>query len=320
MFPHRTLGDRAKKAMIEAISKLGEDKTAYSKNVEKAAEAISKITGHRFIRFLSSGNCAIFTIVNALEGKIMIPDQGGWKGFKKYPKLLGKKICTVQTDLGLIDPETLESHIKKQQPQALFITSFAGYIAEQNIRAISEICKENNVLLVEDASGAIGDHELARGDSDVIVCSTGSPKILNLMSGGFISTNKEELLEKSREIIKACKIDPVICAGIIEELKDSSERIRLLNEYSNRLKEYLPKVVHRHKRGICVGFEVDDPKKVAAEAIKRGLITDLSRGFLTVCPIYERFLKRGIVVELKNLDVFRLSEEDISKIGEILNL
>ncbi|MEE8432520.1 MAG: hypothetical protein V3S16_14830, partial [Candidatus Desulfatibia sp.] len=175
-----------------------------------------------------------------------------------------------------------------------------------------------SVYLVEDASGAIGDGVLARGDADITVCSTGAPKILNVLSGGFVSTDHGEIINAA--VSAACRISPVTCAGIIEELKNASRVVETLVRYSAMLKEELGGVVHRDCRGISVGFETGDPKNFAKRARENGLVTDLNRGILTTCPRYERFLKKGVAVELKKLDILEVTEDDIAKIAEILKM
>jgi hypothetical protein len=248
----------------------------------------------------------------------MIPDQGGWKGFKRYSELMGKDICTLETDLGVVDTDTLEGELRKRTPGALFLTSFAGYIAEQDIKEIAKICHENSVYLVEDASGAIGDKILARGDADITICSTGAPKIVNVLSGGFMATAHMEILDKSMSVTSACRISPVTCAGITEELKNAPKVVETLVRYSDILKDELGGVVHQDRRGVCVGLETDDPKTFVKRARENGLVTDINQGFLTICPKYDRFLKKGVVVELKKLDILKMTEDDIAKIVEIL--
>jgi hypothetical protein len=322
-FPHRKPSLRAREAMAKAALNLGTESEYATRHKErnKALKQISAVTRHRHVKLVSSGDCAIFAVAKAINGKIMIPDQGGWKGFKYYPQLLGLEVCEVPTNLGMIDPSLLVKEIGEENPKALFLTSFAGYIAEQDFKEIARVCKENEVMLVEDASGAIGDKRLGNGKySDVILCSTGAPKIINLTIGGFFSTNKREIIDNSIEITSACKLSPVICAGIIEELKKARERIEALVNYSNVLKEELSTAVHKERRGICAGFELRDknPRAFALEARKKGLMTDFNQGFLTTCPRYERFLRKGIVVELKKLDVLEISEEDAVRIAAIL--
>lgn len=322
MFPHRKPCLEARKAMSAAALKLGSKACCASKHEEtrKVVQAISKVTKHRHVKLVSSGNAAILAVLKGINGRVMIPDQGGWKGFKSYPKLLGLEVCEVETDLGLIEPEVLVETIERHKPKGLLMTSFAGYMAEQDVREISMVCRENEVLLIEDASGAIGDDKLADGScADVIVCSTGAPKILNLLTGGFISTNNPEILGNAANVIKACRVSPVTCAGIVEELKNAGRTIKALTKAAGLLKNELRGVIHKDKRGICVGIELSgDAKKFAAEAGEKGLKTEFGAALLTSCPTYERFLKNGVAIELKKLDILEMKEENILEIAKIL--
>ncbi|MEE9564340.1 MAG: hypothetical protein V3V63_01380 [Candidatus Hydrothermarchaeaceae archaeon] len=320
MFLHRRPSLEARRAMSESALKLGEDTScvACHSEVVECKGVIKEMVGQKFVNPVASGNCAILAAVSAIDGKIMIPDQGGWRGFKDYPDLMGKEVCILETDLGVVNTDALDSELRKHNPGGLFLTSFAGYIAEQDIKEIAKICRENSVCLIEDISGAIGDKILARGDADITICSTGAPKIVNVLSGGFVSTDHKEILDRSARVTSACRISPVICAGITEELKNAPDIVERLVKYSAILKEELEDVVHRDSRGVCAGFEIDNPKRFVKRARENGLVTDANQGFLTACPRYERFLKNGVVVELKKLDILNVIEEDIAKIAEIL--
>ena len=57
----------------------------------------------------------------------------------------------------MVKIEVLENLIEKFNPEALFITSFAGYMAEQPLKDIYKVCDDMGVVMVEDASGGIGD-------------------------------------------------------------------------------------------------------------------------------------------------------------------
>ena len=72
-----------------------------------AQDKLAGMTNHKFSKLLSSGNAAIFTAMNAIDGAIMIPDQGAWNGFKQIAKFLNKDLITVKTDKGLIHEEHL---------------------------------------------------------------------------------------------------------------------------------------------------------------------------------------------------------------------
>ena len=72
-----------------------------------AQEKLAGMTNHKFSKLLSSGNAAIFTAMNAIDGAIMIPDQGAWNGFKQIARFLNKDLIVVKTDKGLITQEYL---------------------------------------------------------------------------------------------------------------------------------------------------------------------------------------------------------------------
>ncbi len=323
MFPHRKPGVETREAMANASLRLGMESEGASAHAEtkEAEKAISNLTGHRHAATMATGDCAILAALSAIGGKVVLPDQGTWKGFKRHTALLGIEVVEIKTDLGLLDIEALSQVLSEHAPGALCISSFAGYVAEQPIAEISKLCRENDCLLVEDASGAIGDAKLASSRyADVIVCSAGAPKILNLVTGGFLSTDVEEVYEGAKSIARACRLNPIVCAGLVEELKNAPRRVGILLRFSELLKEEFKDVVHPGKRGVCVGIELKkgDPRKVAREARARGLVTDLGNSLLTTCPRYERFLKNGLVIELKKLEILEMDEEEVLNIATIL--
>jgi hypothetical protein len=248
---------------------------------------------------------------------VLLPDQGIWGGTPKICNEQGIRTHSLKTDLGLIEPETLENALEENSPKALFITSFAGYIAEQDLERISRICREHNVLLIEDASSAIGDNQLGNGKhSDVIVASARTPKILNLSSGGFITTSVENIIEKIKKL-DSPPPDPIICAGITEELKHAQETIDKLTEISDRLKENIESAVHRGHRGICAGVLFNNPKKLAKNARRLGFLTRNGRALLTPCPRFDRFLEEGAAVELKKVDPDSVDKKVIADLSSL---
>ncbi len=326
MYPHRKPSRSAREAMSDSALVLGTEYCCIPNHGEtkEALRDIKDVTGHRYARLVSSGNAAILSVLKAINGSIALPDQGGWKAFKDFQAMFGQDVFEIKTDMGIVDPADLDRELKRLGPKAFCVPSFAGYIAEQDIKEISRVCRENGVMLVEDASGAIGDSRLAKGKySDVIVCSTGTPKILNLLSGGFFTTSRRQIMDDSIDIVKTCKMSPATAAGLIEELKDAGKLIDRLVGYSDILKEMLgdvADVVHADRRGICTGFRHPGPIELAKRAKENGMVTDFGRTFLTTCPRYERFLEYGIVVELKKLDVMEIDEVTIEEIGKTLKM
>ena len=296
-------------------------------NYHKIAESkLSNFTNHNHVKLVNSGNAAILTAMNSIDGAILVPDQGGWNGFKQIANFLNKKLITVKTNKGLIENEFLQESIlentesfNKNNQNALFFTSFAAYTAEQNIKEISEFCRENNILLVEDASGAISDSKkiLANGEySDIIIGSTGSPKIINVGYGGFISTNDNSVFDKSKLILKTAKINDMIASGIATEIDSAEDNLNKTIQACEYLKNNLDDVIHPDKRGINVIIKSDD--KSLSFNLRNNLKLD-SSGMVTKCPNYNRLKEKGVAIEIKNLDISCLEKENLDYIIETIN-
>ena len=133
---------------------------AISKNTEDfhqiSEKKFSEVTNHQFAKLVNSGNAAIMAAMNAVDGAILIPDQGGWNGFKQIAKFLNKDLIQIKTDKVLIKSDILEESLSlsnennlidfdnENNRSALFLTSFAAYTAEQDIAEISKILHKNN--------------------------------------------------------------------------------------------------------------------------------------------------------------------------------
>lgn len=285
---------------------------------QSAIDKIRTLTGHENVKITSSGNNGIFIALSAIEGDIIIPDQGGWHGFKQIAKFLNKNIITLKTDLGLIDPNSLDE-LDIRENSALIYTSFAGYCAEQDAKGISKYCRSNNITTIEDASAGIGDKENKLGKySDIVLASTGSPKIINAGSGGFISTADEEFFKKTALPQKLSKTSQIVCGGIDSELEDAGEKLELAINATCYLKKHLENAIHRDKRGVNVIIPHEDAKSIAWN-LKRTLKTD-KNGFITTCPNYNRINQKAIAVEIKNLDYSCLKEEYLDRILEELKI
>ena len=310
---HKKPSKEAREAMCEAVNQIP------SKNqlIKSAEKDICNLTHHKYSKILNSGNSAIFTVMSNFQGKIMVPDQGGWSGIIKIAEYLRLEIIYLPTDEGLINPNLLDDILIKETPEALFLTSFAGYTAEQPLKEIYNVCDEEGVALVEDASGALGDEtgQLANGKhSHIIVASTGSPKIVNVGNGGFISTDQEEVLETPLKFLQA---DHITCAGISQEIKNAPSILSKTISSCSYLKEKLEDVFHEDKRGINVICKADSPKKLATEL--RTALKVRKGGMISKCPRYDRILEDAVALEIKNLDVRCLTRENLDRMIEFVN-
>jgi hypothetical protein len=343
---YRRPSKNTREAMCRAAMNLKHMPGGRYEEMTTAEKGIINTTGHDHVKIVNSGNSAILAVMSTFKGKILIPDQGGWTGFKKMAEFLGIETKEVSTELGVMDTNILAESIKNNSPEALFITSFAGYTAEQPVREIYEVCDDLGVTLVEDASGSLGDEtgKLASGKhAHVIVASTGAPKTVNVGSGGFISTNDEKILGNAKNILKTLKSDPVTCAGITEEIKNATNILSKTLEACEFLKKELKKefdleedlvknekndikndmkkdfsknILHADKRGINIAISTDNPKKTGYE-LRKSLKVQ-GGNIVTVCPRYERIMADAVCIEIKNLDVKCLGHENLNEIIQII--
>ena len=292
------------------------DSTNYSQG---AIEKILNLTKHDFGKLVNSGNSAILIALSYFDGNVILPDQGGWNGFKQISRYLNKDFILTKTNQGLIDIESLRESIKKldkTKNNCLLITSFAAYTAEQDIKTISEVCHENDVYLIEDVSGSIGDCKLACGNySDIIISSTGSPKIVNVGNGGFISTNINEIFNE-KALINSAKCDNITSCGIFYEIDNAKTILSKTINACSYLKENLDDVVHSQKRGINVIVKSNNPKDLAWN-IKNEINLE-GRSMITNCPNYNRIKEKAIAIEIKNLNVDCLTKYNMDGIIDLV--
>ncbi len=308
-----------REAMCQASLDLG-DREIETNHKRNAEDSLKELTRHEHARIVNSGNSAIMIAMSNIKGPVLLPDQGGWTGFKKIAEFLGLKIAYLPTNHGIIDLEILDDHIKLTNPQSLFITSFAGYMAEQPVKEIFELCDRRNVILVEDASGAIGapQKSLACGDhAHIILASTGSPKIINLGNGGFISTNDPELFNYSNYLLKSFRTSPVMCAGMVEAIKNAPNSLSKILKACNFLKKKINPVLFEGYRGINITLPSENPKQMGRELRKR--IPVEGGGIISTCPRYDRINQPAVCLEIKNLEIKCLKKDNLREISDITN-
>ncbi len=314
MFKFKTPSQNTLKIMSEVAK--GNDTTDYE---SVAVSRIKELTFHENAKITSSGNNSIFIALAAIEGDVIVPDQGGWHGFKQIAKFLNKNIITLKTDFGLINTAYLDE-LEIKDNSALIFTSFAGYCAEQDTESISKYCKNNGITTIEDASAGIGDKKKMLGNgnlSDIIIASTGSPKIINVGNGGFISTNNPEIFKKTSLPQKLSKTSQIICGGICCELENVGGKLELSLNATNHLKNNIENTLHSTKRGLNVIIPHNNAKEISWN-LKKLLPIDKS-GFITTCPNYNRVKQKAIAVEIKNLSYDCLEKEHLDKIIKEIN-
>ena len=203
---------------------------------------------------------------------------------------------------------------------ALIFTSFAGYAGQQDIRSIAKYCKSNGITTIEDASAGIGDKNKILGNcnnSDIVISSTGQPKIINAGSGGFISTKDENLFAKTSLPLKLSKTNEIICSGIYAELDNVEKNLELTLNATDYLKKCIPNTIHDDRRGVNLIILHDNPKEKSWELKK--LLPINKSGFINACPNYNRVKTKAVSIEIKNLNYNCLEKEYLDEIISAVN-
>lgn len=278
-------------------------------------ERLKALTNHSHLALTNCGNSAIFLALCIVKKKtekrvVLIPDQGGWLSYETYPLLLGFQIKKVKTNRGLIDLEDLQKNLSGAA--ALLVASNAGYCALQDMLAIAKICKANNCLVIDDASGSLG-MRLILNDSDaqgvcdgnladIIVGSFGRWKIADVGHGGFISC-KEDWLKEDHTPLSFTKhhIDLNILHQKLENIK---KRLQFLMTSADRVKSELQQlsfqVVHPNKKGlnVIVTFKDGQEKNKILDWCNHQSPQSFET---TLCPRYIRVTEPAVSIELKRL-------------------
>lgn len=248
---------------------------------------LRKLTGHLNVVITNSGDAALIEalrIVRKLSSRkvVLIPDQGVWLSYKDLSRLAGFDVVEIKTDRGLVDSGVLRSRISNAA--ALILPSFAGYYAEQPLKEIGKVCKENACVLVEDVSGSIGDGILCNGAiSDVIFAGFDRWKLVNYGKYGFVSSNYNinlKSVEYERELDECIAGAP---NRLFELLKKSDHVKKDLIGY---------KIFHGNKRGLNVIAEYNS--KIINYCEERNYE-------YVVCPKQNKVNEKAISIELKRL-------------------
>lgn len=294
-----------------------------------AIEGIQELLPSNETHILNSANSCILTVVEALPEPILIPDEGGWNGLERSAKILKKQVDTIDTDDGIINIEYLHNYLKNNNVGSIYITTLAGYTALQPVNEIFELCALYDVILVLDISGTVGSNELSSQEHcDIQVCSTGSPKIVNIENGGFIN-NITQKLKFNNHLLKTFKADNITCAGISNEITKAPLILDKTIKLNTYLKKELSKkleddtthnVIHSNSIGINTIFTTESKsktKKLAYNIRQKLDITD-NKSIITTGPNYNRLKKPCVAIEVKNLDINQLNQEKIDELIEII--
>ncbi|MDP7180009.1 MAG: hypothetical protein QF824_01955 [Candidatus Woesearchaeota archaeon] len=265
---------------------------------DKVITKLKELTSHNYIKLTSRGNTAIFAALycvrklNPKRKTILVPDQGGWFTYLKYPKMLGLKTEKIKTDYGVIDLKDLKN--KSKTACAIIYSEPAGYFANQDVKEIYNICKKNNCLVILDITAALGK---TKNNSDFMLASFGKWKPVNLKYGGFVSTNKKENFELPKEIFNTTTFDEKQLPQLLKNLNNLEKRYELFDKLNKKVKQDLKdlNILHKDHNGLNVVV------KYTTEQEKEKIINYCRKHNLefTQCPRYIRVEEQAISIEIK---------------------
>jgi len=279
---------------------------------QEVTNKLAGLTSHDLIELTESGNTAIFAALyiarkqclakdkkTILKTKVLIPDQAGWFTYKKYPQMLELEPIEVKTDNGIIDLKDLKNKLSKDDVCCFIYQNPAGYFAEQPIKEIHNICK-NKCITIMDVSGSIGDNELCNGNyADILVCSFGKWKIINIGYGGFISLNNMDYYNNAIEIFNLTRFDPAFLDFLSKELDVVKNTINTLykkrDEIMLKFNDF--KIIHKKYKGVNITLSY----KTKDELNKIIDICRKNKYPYVICPRYHRLKKKAVSIEVKRL-------------------
>ncbi len=190
---------------IKAVSKvLQGDWLTQGPAVDEFERAIAKFCGATYAVAVSSGTAALHAAFDAAgigPGDEVITTPLTFAATANAVVYCGGTPVFVDIDENTlnIDPKKIEAKIRPGRTRAIAPVDFRGHPAEYN--EILRIAKKHKLLIVEDASHAIGGTYRGKkigSIADMTVFSFHPVKTITTGEGGMVLTNRKEFYEKMR--------------------------------------------------------------------------------------------------------------------------
>lgn len=173
--------------------------------VNKFEEITKSYTGAKNALALNSGTAAIhlaLRVAGVKQGDIVLASTFTFIGSVSPIIYLGAKPVFIDCDETYnIDVSLLKKAIKEldKKPKALILTHLYGNAAK--LDKIVSVCKENDIVLIEDAAEALGSfykNKALGRFGEFGVFSYNGNKIITTSGGGMLISDNDEALEKAR--------------------------------------------------------------------------------------------------------------------------
>lgn len=199
-----------KKKLINFINKA--DQLSIGKECKKFEESFAKWQGRKYCVIVNSGSSANLAIVQALLnlGKVKKGDNIGFSAVTwstNVMPLIQLGLNPIPIDIELdtlnVSSKKLLEVLKKYPMKMLFITNLLGFC--DDIEKIAKICKEKNIILIEDNCESLGTVYKGKKLGNFGLASTFSFYVghhLSTIEGGAVCTDNSEL-ETMLQMVRA---------------------------------------------------------------------------------------------------------------------
>lgn len=175
---------------------------SFNKECEKFEKRFAKFQGRKHCIFVNSGSSANLALIQSLLnlGKLKKDDRVGFSALTWSTNVmpliqLGLKPVPIDIELDTLNVSSNELNkvLKTKKIKALFLTNVLGFC--DDIDNIAKICKENNIVLVEDNCESLGTQFKGKKLGNYGFASTFSFYVGHHMStieGGAICTDNDD--------------------------------------------------------------------------------------------------------------------------------
>lgn len=270
------------------------------------AQKLCELVNKKYVVFTSRGNASIKLILEILKmgkkySKVLIQDQGGWLTYPQFIDKLKFEKIELKTEYGIVHAKDLEQF----KDSIILLNSMPAYAFSLDMEHISEICKKNNLFLINDTSGSIGTEDATYGD--VIFGSFGEEKPIEIGEGGFIATNHEWLYKELCEL-NLYKPSEEFLDKLDKKIDLLDDRLAFFDiiryQVLNDLSAF--NIIHPNERGINVIVKYDNELEL------NDILLYLKENNLehTMCPRYIRVNCKAVSIEIKRAKQEEILDQD----------
>jgi len=174
------------------------------KHVKIFEEKFAQMVGVKYALAVQSGTAALHTALLSLGigkgDKVIIPNYTcGGCATSVIQCGAEPVIIDVEEETFCLDADIIEKYLREEKPKAIMLVHIYGFPA-RDLEKIINICKRENIYLLEDCSEAHGAEYYGKkvgSFGDIAVFSVRSEKMIGVGEGGLILTDSKELTEKA---------------------------------------------------------------------------------------------------------------------------